>query len=183
MTTTTLENDWLLKTGRIFSTIFWIFLVSLAVVCGVIAVLASIAGLVQLLSPETVARISDEPLLAREALGVAGLLALLSAVLLLGARFFKLLAQIIETVGQGDPFTAQNADRLHQMGMINLLVFAVSMIAAGGVMLYVGVFDQTVEDFTLDISLESLFLAILLFILARVFRHGAAMRADLEGTV
>lgn len=34
-----------------------------------------------------------------------------------------------------------------------------------------------------DFSLSSLFLSLTLFILARVFRHGAAMRDDLEGTV
>jgi hypothetical protein len=34
-----------------------------------------------------------------------------------------------------------------------------------------------------DFSLSALGLAIVLFVLARVFRQGAAMREDLEGTV
>ena len=41
------------------------------------------------------------------------------------------------------------------------------------------------EELTADIefSLTGVLLALVLFILARVFRHGAAMREDLEGTV
>jgi hypothetical protein len=35
----------------------------------------------------------------------------------------------------------------------------------------------------LDFSFTGLLIALVLFILARVFRHGAEMRADLEGTV
>ncbi|UUX98999.1 hypothetical protein [Sphingomonas sp. J315] len=34
-----------------------------------------------------------------------------------------------------------------------------------------------------DMSFDSLVLALVLFILARVFRHGTALRDDLEGTV
>jgi hypothetical protein len=38
-------------------------------------------------------------------------------------------------------------------------------------------------DFDFGVSLGGLLLALTLFILARVFRQGAAMREDLEGTV
>ena len=40
-------------------------------------------------------------------------------------------------------------------------------------------------DITIDagLDIEGILLALILFILARVFRHGARMRDDLEGTV
>jgi len=38
-------------------------------------------------------------------------------------------------------------------------------------------------DLEFDLDMTGVLLVLILFILARVFRHGAAMRADLEGTV
>ena len=42
-------------------------------------------------------------------------------------------------------------------------------------------FKDATSDF--GITLDGILLAVILFILARVFRQGAAMREDLEGTV
>ena len=183
MTNAKIENDWLLKIGKIGSQILRYFLLVVAGLAGIVAILSLVAGLVGVFSPETFADMVDEPFELREAFGVAALMTLLSFAIWLGSKFFALLAQIIATVGDGDPFIEENANRLHAMGMINLIIFGISVTAATGILLYTGVFDEAVEDLTLEIAIDSLFVSILLFILARVFRHGAAMRADLEGTV
>ena len=183
MKNATLENDWVLKTGKIVSKITRVFLLCIAIVAGLIALLALLAGTAGAISPELIRGVTDDPFTVSEALGLCGLMILLSFALWLSSRFFALLSQIIETVGDGDPFIEDNADRLQSMGVINLMLCGLSLVAAGGILAFTKVYDVIVEDLTFDMSLESLFLALLLFILARVFRHGAAMRADLEGTV
>ena len=58
-----------------------------------------------------------------------------------------------------------------------------------GVFLHGGAFNPWAENVTKDVHfkaempLSGLFLALVLFILARVFREGTRMREDLEGTV
>ena len=100
--------------------------------------------------------------------------------------FFGKLRQIINTVGEGDPFQPANADRLSLMGWLMLGVHLLFVPAAAlGHML--AEFASQLEDASLTVDggvdLSGLLLVIILFILARVFRHGAAMRDDLEGTV
>ena len=98
-------------------------------------------------------------------------------------HFFQLLGRIIDTVSANDPFTLVNAGRLSRMGWISLAFQAATFPMA---LLVVYLKDLLpAEDLTLDFefSLTGVLLAIVLFILARVFKHGAAMREDLEGTV
>lgn len=108
------------------------------------------------------------------------------AVVVLLYFFFDRLRRIIATVGEGDPFQPENAKRLSQMGWIMLSVQLLAVAALAVVIPVV----RAVEKFE-DIHVATggkvdfglLLLTIVLFILARVFRHGAAMRDDLEGTV
>lgn len=112
------------------------------------------------------------------------------AILLIGAaitaaafHFFQLLGRIIDTVRIDDPFTTQNADRLSRMGWISL-IFQIAAFPIAGLAAYLAnlvPYENLAVDY--DFSLTGVLLAIVLFILARVFRHGAAMREDLEGTV
>ena len=87
------------------------------------------------------------------------------------------LAKIVATVRHGDPFTLANAARLTRMAWLATIVQGINVL-------------QTLMSTYLEsngmntpISLTGLVVGLLLFILARVFRHGAAMREDLEGTV
>ena len=100
--------------------------------------------------------------------------------------FFGRLRQIIATVGEGDPFVPENAERLTTMAWLLLGVQLLS-IPIGGIGLMVARWADEVghEDITIDAGLDitGLLMVVVLFILARVFRHGAAMREDLEGTV
>lgn len=110
-------------------------------------------------------------------LGVAGLLAL-------AIWFFRLLLRIIDSVGQGDPFAPVNAVRLNRMAWISLAGYVAS-IPVGAMVMWLASLAREAHanvDTNLDLG-SSLLLPLVLFILARVFRHGAAMREDLEGTV
>lgn len=100
--------------------------------------------------------------------------------------FFDKLRRIIATVGEGDPFVPENADRLTGMAWIALGAQLV-MLPLAGLALYLAKWADEVEhaEVTIDagVSLEGIMMIIVLFILARVFRHGTQMREDLEGTV
>lgn len=95
--------------------------------------------------------------------------------------FLRHLGRIIDSVGEGDPFAPVNAARLASMGWLTLEIEALS-IPVGGLGQWLA---QTIRDATSDFgpSLSGVLLALILFILARVFREGARMRDDLEGTV
>lgn len=97
--------------------------------------------------------------------------------------FVRRLAQVIDTVGDGDPFILDNADRLTRMAW---LAMAVELVLIPATILSNWAESNLPEgQFELhsDLSLTGFVLAVVLFILARVFRKGAEMRAELEGTV
>lgn len=101
--------------------------------------------------------------------------------------FFGRLRAIIDTVGDGDPFVPANAERLNLMAWLLLGVQAL-VVAAIPLALKMTDFARQFGD-DVDIHIDSgvdlsgILMVILLFILARVFRIGAALRDDLEGTV
>jgi hypothetical protein len=115
----------------------------------------------------------------------AVLLILLIALITLGLiyDFIARLADIIATVGEGDPFIMANAARLRRMGWQALII---QLVGIPAMLLSTWLEPLLVEDsfgITSDVSLNGFGLALVLFILARVFAAGSAMRADLEGTV
>ena len=117
---------------------------------------------------------------------VLGLLAVVCALCVLVFLFFGKLRGIIDTVASGDPFVPENADRLSAMGWIQIAIYALSFVATGAAAFVARWASQFAEisikgDF--DVNVTPVLLILTLFILARVFRHGAAMREDLEGTV
>ena len=98
-------------------------------------------------------------------------------------RFFWLMLGIARSVAQGDPFIRENAARLSMMAWIALAINALYLPVAGFAVYLTKRLGGAPG--TVDVSLDfgGLILVLTLFILARVFRHGAAMREDLEGTV
>lgn len=98
-------------------------------------------------------------------------------------QFVLSLRRILDTVGAGDPFVPVNARRLGHMGL--LMVALTCAIPALPVV--VGWVNELLREpgvtERFEFHADGLLLALVLFILARVFRQGAAMRADLEGTV
>ena len=113
---------------------------------------------------------------------------LIGVVLVLGLAiwFLFLLRQIVGTVEGGDPFIRENADRLAKMGWITLAAELIQIPLVAAVIWIAGMVEDgdsvRVDD---DVSFDGsgIVLILVLFILARVFRQGAAMRDDLEGTV
>jgi len=95
--------------------------------------------------------------------------------------FLRHLSRMVGTVGTGDPFLPENADRLQKMAWLTLILQGCMFVLAP---LTTMIADRIGEKAGgLELSFDSLLLALVLFVLARVFRHGTAMRDDLEGTV
>jgi hypothetical protein len=91
------------------------------------------------------------------------------------------LLDIVETVRAGDPFIADNARRLLTIAravlgleLLHLLIGGIARAAST---------DAQPLDIDWSFSFTRWIAVLLLFVLARVFAHGARMRADLEGTV
>lgn len=104
---------------------------------------------------------------------------------ILGMVFALLLSlrRIVDTVGAGDPFVPENARRLQAMAW-QMVVLTLAIPAVPAVVSWINALLRepgVAESF--DFQPDGLLLALVLFILARVFRQGAAMRTDLEGTV
>lgn len=171
-------RDPLLTAGRLIVTAG----LGLAVLIGVTSLLGAPA--IVLFRADVLAGIASETGHAASTQTIPGLavILLLVAAMAAGAFLFLLdLRRIIDSVGAGDPFIPANARRLTRMGWLTLAVEGLSWpVGAMGVWL-AGMIGNATADF--DISPGSFLLAIVLFILARVFREGARMREDLEGTV
>ncbi|KHK89542.1 DUF2975 domain-containing protein [Novosphingobium malaysiense] len=119
-------------------------------------------------------------------LAIAAVCLFAAVLLALLFRIFQLLKQIVDTVGDGDPFVPVNARRLTQMAWLTLAVQITSLpVSAIGIWIH-----NVTEGAGKDVEIHSggvdgngLLLMLILFILARVFRKGAEMREELEGTV
>lgn len=112
---------------------------------------------------------------------LAGLLTAVAALLVAMWYFTHKLKQIVDSVAAGDPFIPENAERLKIMAWLSL---ALQFIAVPITVFGAWVGDE-VQPTNVDASVSGngLLLALVLFILARVFRTGAQMREELEGTV
>jgi len=111
---------------------------------------------------------------------VCGLLATMALILAAMWFFTRKLRQIVETVATGDPFIPENAVRLRTMAW---LLIALQVIALPAALLETNIVHHTGYHSDIDVSLSGILLALVLFVLARVFHTGTAMRAELEGTV
>ncbi len=111
--------------------------------------------------------------------GIAGLLAL-------AVYFLVLLRRIVLSVGEGDPFVPANADRLARMGWV-ALAGQLATIPFSGIAMWIAEIVKDKDKFAIhdDFGFDfgGILLILILFILARVFRRGAEMREELEGTV
>ena len=174
-------NDPLLAAGKI------LVLIMQAIVGFAIAVLTIGLPLVLFLRDRITAETQAEfgnPEFVFPLAAVLGVMVLAIAILAGAFWFLRLLRQIIGTVGEGDPFVPENAERLTLMGWIALGAQLLAIPAAGAALYIAKIFEDQ-EGVTIDagVDLTGIVLVVVLFILARVFRQGSAMRADLEGTV
>lgn len=125
------------------------------------------------------------------ALGVAGeprVLAAMRAIMVIGIAATPItnvvltrLASIVDTVRAGDPFVAGNASRLQTIAWA-VLALELAHVAVVGV-------ANAASSPTLPLhvggtlSVAPWLSVLLLFVLARVFEHGANMREELEATI
>jgi hypothetical protein len=176
-------NDLLLLAGRILTVLMQIFMAigMLALAIGIPVILLFSGAINAEIAAEYGDAVGRLPLATMTAL-FAFLLVLLALIFV----FFGKLRAIIASVGEGDPFVPENADRLNLMAWIMLAAQAI-MITISGFALTVANWAADFEEgeFAVDVGLDltGILIVIVLFILARVFKHGAAMREDLEGTV
>ena len=92
----------------------------------------------------------------------------------------RLLA-IVDSVRAGDPFVLENADRLTAIAWIVVALEVIHLLIG----VSIRVIEKTGQPIDIDwkFSFAPYIAVLLLFVLAKVFEHGARMRADLEGTV
>lgn len=133
-----------------------------------------------------VVELASEGLRADPAMVIAGIVGIMVnaiAALALTFAFLKTLNRVIDSVGAGEPFAAENSVRLTRMGWLALAIQAAA-IPAGVIGAWLAHSSDRIDaDVDIGFSGSGLVLALLLFILARVFRHGAALRSEVEGTV
>jgi len=162
----------------------------------ILQVLCALAGGIVLLLVPTIILISqdmlpglvdasDFPIAAQFLLPGVSLLLLIAASLAALFFFFDKMRAIIGSVGAGDPFIPQNARRLNAMAWL-LLVHEGAALLVGELRAYVANLTDGQGGHDVDYGpydLDGFLIVVVLFILGRVFRYGAAMREDLEGTV
>jgi hypothetical protein len=175
--------DPLLATAKV---IVWFFTVVFAFAGTVVALATPVVLVMQ---DRVLAEMRGEGLTVDGGTIGAILIVLVAVAALLGLMvwFLFILRRIIDSVRNGDPFAPVNADRLARMGWI-ALGGQLAAIPVGAMVMYL---DSTIGDTHDKVHIDADFgfdgggilLILILFILARVFRHGAAMREDLEGTV
>ncbi len=96
-------------------------------------------------------------------------------------RILTALLRMVETVRAGDPFVLDNAERLQSIAWW-LLGAELLHILIGG-LARLGSTPTQPLDIEWTFSFTPWIAVLLLFVLARVFEHGARMREDIAGTV
>ena len=174
---TTLREDPLLGVARAILT----FLIGLTVLVGTLLALAvPFVVLNQARVAEEFSKSASQP--GGDVVGaILVVLILVIALAAISFMFLRHLRRIVDSVRQGDPFIPQNAARLRSMAWLSIVMQVVA-ICAGALTMWL---EQATKDFeaNFDVSIGGLLLPLVLFILARVFRRGAEMREELEGTV
>ena len=101
----------------------------------------------------------------------------------LAAWMFILTARIIDTASTGDPFVAKNADRLNHIACLLLVIQAVGFAIDALMNLFPANITDNVSVGYDGFSAAGVLAALLIFVLAQIFRRGSEMRSELEGTV
>ncbi|MFL5485530.1 MAG: DUF2975 domain-containing protein [Gemmatimonadaceae bacterium] len=91
------------------------------------------------------------------------------------------LRAIVETVRLGDPFVAENTERLQVIAWM-VLGLELLHVAVGAIARAVSTTAQPL-DIDWNFSVTRWLAVLLLFVLARVFEHGTRMREELQATV
>ncbi|NNC47203.1 MAG: DUF2975 domain-containing protein [Sphingomonas sp.] len=172
------KGDLLLGTAK-----FVIIVMGILIVFATVMHLIGLGALLTVERAELMAKLAAANAPASGYIVIIGFIAMLLVALALVAWFLRLAWQLIASVEIGDPFHEDNADRLRSMGWLTLVI---QLLVTGATLIgrWMGTFVEGV-DAPLEIGVQGtgFLLPLILFILARIFRLGTQMRADLEGTV
>jgi hypothetical protein len=116
------------------------------------------------------------PILAMRGIMVVGI-----AGAFIAHRILTALQRMVETVRDGDPFVLDNAARLQSIAWWLLVAELLHLLV--GVLARFGSTPAQPLDIDWTFSFTPWIAVLLLFVLARVFEHGARMREDIAGTV
>jgi hypothetical protein len=175
-------TQWVLKGA----TVFCIFIAAvltlafIAIVLALGALLVAPAVLGQLSIPLLVEGVPLDTILGAAVFLIAG--GLIGTIFILLA--VRATSGIVDTAISGDPFVGDNAERLKRIGWLLLGVMVVQFLSTTMVVWIAP--DNNIAghiDGGSGPSLAGLLAVLLIFVLARIFRHGSEMRAELEGTV
>jgi Protein of unknown function (DUF2975) len=172
------RRDWLLTSAR------WLVTFIVALVCLVGLALLGAAVSLPLFHDRIAAAVLTEtgkPFGYEVTTAIEALLALILVMGFLAFRWLMRLRRIIDSVEQGNAFAQVNAERLSAMGWLTVGIELLSIPAGAAAHYVTNHFDKSRVE--IGLSLGGILMALVLFILARVFREGAAMREELEGTV
>ena len=163
----------------------WWLLTALMVLCLVLAVFSLLAYPLMLANKTYVIGEFARMGIGSAALQWIGVLGVLvAAVVALTYLFLRHLRRIIDSVAEGQPFEPINADRLRRMAWLSLAIQVVSIPMTRLIIWFDAMPNEPNVHHNSDgISIGGIVLVLTLFVLARVFRTGAEMQEDLEGTV
>ncbi len=160
---------------------FVLFMMALAIVAVCAGVVASIIISTGWGNSSVYLTVADKGFRVTEVWNALGLIAAGIATCLVLLRFLFELRGIIASVGTGDPFIPENASRLQRMAWLALAIQAIGAILAS-VAWFMGDKIHAME-IKISSSGNGFIMALVLFVLARVFREGTRMREELEGTI
>lgn len=175
-------THWLLRAATIFcifiSAVLALAFIAVMLALGALLLAPSLLGYFAI--PLSVEGVPLDTILGAALFLVAG--GLIGTVFVLLA--IRATSGILETAIAGDPFVGDNADRLKRIGWLLLGVMVVQFLSTTMVVWIAP--DNNIAghiDSGSGPSLAGLLAVLLIFVLARIFRHGGEMRAELEGTV
>ena len=168
-------TSWLLKAGTGFS----LFVAALLIIAlGAVGVAAMNPEL-GIPPDQVLGGVPRTELLAMATIPIsAGLICFI-----LVATAFRSTTRIVEAARSGDPFVNENADRLDRIGWLLLAVTVIGFATQRAIDWIVPGSLQGHVNFVFDVSPIGLIAILLIFVLARIFRVGSDMRAELEGTI
>lgn len=158
---------------RFANWINWFFAIGFAMAIGLSFVFGD--ALTTQISTKYHGRNVAETIVILRVLGVIGGVAAIA----LHQLFSRLLA-IVATVRAGDPFVVANADRLQRIGWALLAIQLLDLVL-GAITVELGRIG--VDHATWTPGFTGWIAIVMMFVLGRVFRVGAAMRDDLAMTV
>ena len=166
-------------------TAIWWLLTGLLVLCVVLGVCALASYPVLLVYKSSVAGEFARMGMSPSTLPWVGALgALVAAVMALTFLFLRHLRRIIDSVAEGRPFDPANADRLRRMAWLSIGAQLLLVPMTRLIFWFDAMPDKPNVHHNSDgVSIGSIVLTLVLFVLARVFRTGAQIQDDLEGTV